>query len=476
MKAHLLFVLSAVSAIGLISMALMPWAPASAGVNSNMPERVSVHSNGTQGAGRSGAPVIADNGRFVAFESDANNLVAGDTNGVTDIFIRDRQLLTTSRVSVGPGGAQANGASYAPAISADGRYVAFVSEATNLVAGDTNGTSDIFVHDRQAATTSRVSLGPGGAQSEGWSDFPAISADGLFVAFISDADDFVANDTNGFYDVFVRDLAAGVTSRVSVASDGTEGDGESWYPVLSANGRYVAFESAAPNLVAGDTNDFWDVFVHDRQTGATSRVSVKTGGAEGDGDSFSAAISADGLIVAFESDAKLVNNDTNNKTDIFVRDRQASTTSRVSVSSNGVQANSDSYAPAISPEGGYVAFSSIAGNLVPGDTNSASDVFLYDRQTGVTNRVSVNNTGVQGDGDSGAVDLTANGLYVAFQSDAANLVANDSNDVTDAFIHARNEIVTPTPTPPPTTVPPTIIPTSTPVTPTHWLYLPVSMK
>ncbi len=472
MKAHLLFVLSAVSAIGLISMALMPWAPAAAGVNNNMPERVSVHSNGTQGAGRSGAPVIAGNGRFVAFESDANNLVAGDTNGKTDIFVHDRTTATTSRVSVKTGGMEGDDHSYAPAISDDGRYVVFMSEATNLVVGDTNEASDIFVHDRQTATTSRVSVGPGGAQSDGWSDSPVISGDGLFVAFVSDAGNLVADDTNDVYDVFVRDLTAGVTSRVSVASDGTESDAESLYPALSADGRYVAFESAAPNLVTGDTNDFWDVFVHDRQTGTTSRVSVNTGGAEGDGDSFSAAISADGLIVAFESDAKLVNNDTNNKTDIFVRDRQASTTSRVSVSSNGVQANSDSYAPAISPEGGYVAFSSIAGNLVPGDTNSASDVFLHDRQTGVTNRVSVNNTGVQGDGDSGAVDLSSDGLYVAFQSDAANLVTNDSNDVTDAFIHARNEIVTPTPIPPPPTVPPN----PTTVVPTHWLYLPVSMK
>ena len=241
-------------------------------------ERVSIDSTGAQANGGSWGETISADGRYVAFISDATNLVPGDTNGATDIFVRDRQTNTTERVSVDSAGAQANDFSGQPSISADGRYVAFWSYATNLVPGvpgDTNGAYDVFVRDRLAGATERVSIDSTGMQSDGYSYQPSISADGRYVAFLSDATNLVPGDTNGMPDIFVHDrdadnngvfdeLGPGKTSteRVSIDSTGTQADGYSFWLSISADGRYVAFRSAATNLVPGDTNGKTDVFVH----------------------------------------------------------------------------------------------------------------------------------------------------------------------------------------------------------------------
>ena len=297
-------------------------------------ERVSVGPGGVQGNGTSDYPAISADGRFVAFQSDATNLVPGDTNFLADVFVRDRQTGTTQRVSLGPGGRQGNGSSVGPAISADGRVIAFVSNAPNLVPGDTNGMLDVFVRDRQTGTTRRVSLGQGGVQSNGSSFTPALSADGRFVAFQSAASNLVPGDTNGQPDVFVFDRKTGTTHRVNVGPGGVQAPDGGSEPALSANGRFVAFTSYSSNLVPGDTNFATDVFVRDRQTGTTRRVNLGPGGVEGD-DSFGSArpaISADGRFVAFNSYAtNLVPGDTNGLPDVFVRDRQTRTTRRVSL-------------------------------------------------------------------------------------------------------------------------------------------------
>src|SRR2546426_905363 len=264
-------------------------------------ERVSVDSAGTQANGASFGQALSADGRFVAFTSVAPDLVAGDTSGAADVFAHDRQTGTTKRVSVDSAGTQANGDSTGVALSADGRFVAFTSVATNLVAGDTNGVTDVFVHDRQAGTTERVSVDSAGSEGNGASTGVALSADGRFVAFTSVATNLVAGDTNGVTDVFVHDRQTGTTERASVDSAGTEGNGASAGVVLSADGRYVAFTSVATNLVAGDTNGVTDVFVHDRQTGTTERVSVDSAGIEGNGASAGVALSADGRFVAFTS-------------------------------------------------------------------------------------------------------------------------------------------------------------------------------
>jgi Tol biopolymer transport system component len=285
-------------------------------------ELVSVDSAEVKGDGGSYDAAVSADGRYVAFHSSATNLVADDTNGQTDIFVRDRQSGTTERVSVDSAGIQSNNATYGPKISADGRYVAFQSFASNLVANDTNGVYDIFVHDRDTGMTERVSVDSAGEQSAGSSYDPSLSADGRYVAF-SSYGDLVDDDTNAEGDIFVRDRQTDTTERVSIDSAGAEGNDNSFDPSISADGRYVAFRSYASNLVAGDTHYREDIFVHDRQHATTKRVSVDNLGREADDDSSGPSISADGRFVAFQSNAaNLVAGDTDFTSDIFVRDLQ----------------------------------------------------------------------------------------------------------------------------------------------------------
>jgi Tol biopolymer transport system component len=279
-----------------------------------------VASDGTQANRPSYRPSISADGRYVAFSSGASNLVPGDTNYWVDVFGRDCQTGETTRVSVASDGTQANYPSYRPSISADGRFVAFDSQASNLVANDTNGRSDVFVHDRQTGETSRVSVRSDGTQGTGGNSYiPRLSADGRYVAFYSEAPNLVAGDTNGFLDVFVHDHQTGQTTRVSVRNDGGQGNEDSAWPAISADGRYVAFYGEASNLVVGDTNGVWDVFAHGRETGETFRVSVASGGRQGNRTSLLPSISADGRCVAFSSEAtNLVSGDHNGKSDAFV--------------------------------------------------------------------------------------------------------------------------------------------------------------
>jgi Tol biopolymer transport system component len=418
-----------------------PFANASHGGPWHVVQRVSVASDGTEGNDDSWWPSMSADGRYVAFQSRASNLVPGDTNGTWDVFVHDRMTGQTTRVSVASDGTEGNGVSGLPSISADGRYVAFVSAASNLVPGDTNGKFDVFVHDRVTGQTTRVSVASDGTEGNDDSWWPSISADGRYVAFSSLASNLVPGDTNGTWDVFVHDRLTGQTTRVSVASDGTQGNNGSGDPSISADGRYVAFSSLASNLVPGDTNGTWDVFVHDRLTGQTTRVSVASDGTEGNGVSRRPpSISADGRYVAFYSEASnLVPGDTNELVDVFVHDRLTGQTTRVSVASDGTQGNSYSQWPSISADGRYVAFMSWASNLVPGDTNEVQDIFVHDRMTGQTTRVSVASDGTEGNGDSWLPSISADGRYVAFASEASNLVSGDTNGKRDIFVAAAVE-------------------------------------
>jgi Tol biopolymer transport system component len=393
-------------------------------------------STGVQGS--DSGPAISLDGRYVTFDSGLTNLVPGDTNGAYDVFVRDRQTGTTYLVSRDSAGVEGNGYSDSPSISADGRYVAFQSSATNLVSGDTNGAYDVFVRDRTAGTTTRISKSSAGVEGNGYSDSPSISSDGRYVAFQSSATNLVSGDTNGMDDIFVRDRQTGTTYLVSRDSSGVEGDGHSDSPSISADGRYVAFYSGSTNLVTGDTNGAWDIFVRDRQTGTTTRVSRSSAGVEGDGYSSNPSISADGRYVTFESLAtNLVSGDTNGKRDIFVRDRQTGTTTRVSKTSVGVEGDGHSLNPSISADGGYVTFDSGSTNLVSGDTNGAWDIFVRDRQTGTTTLVSRSSAGLEGDGSSFYPSISADGRYVKFESTATNLVLGDTNGYNDIFVRDR---------------------------------------
>ena len=385
--------------------------------------RVSVATGGAQANAYSNEASVSADGRYVAFTSGASNLVAGDTNGYEDVFVHDRTTGTTARVSVAAGGVQANGGSGYPSISADGRYVAFASEASNLVAGDTNGALDVFVHDRTTGTTTRVSVATDGAQGDSLSMDPSISADGRYVAFQSYAGNLAGGGTDGDWNVFVRDRTASTTALVNVAIGGAKANGYGENPSISADGRYVAFESNASNLVAGDANGAEDVFVRDRTTGMTTRVSVGTGGTEADLDSVIPSISADGRYIAFESYAtNLVAGDANGVEDVFVHDRTTGTTTRVSVTTGGTEADSGGLSAAISADGRYVAFFGYYG------------VMVHDCTTGTTTVVSVASNGALANDWSDYPSISADGRYVAFDSRASNLVAGDTNEAGDVFV------------------------------------------
>ena len=345
-------------------------------------ELVDVSTSGVQANGTAGiwGFMISRDGRYVVFESRANNLVLGDSNGCGDIFLRDRANGTTELVSLSAAGVQANGDSSYPTVSGDGRFVAFSSRATNLVPGDANGVDDVFVRDRRTGTTERVSVSS--QETEGNSDsfLPVISADGRFVAFVSIASNLVAGDSNGTNDIFVRDRRLGTTQRVSITSDGREANSGSGYPAISGNGRYVAFASMASNLVPGDSNHSPDVFLHDLRTGTTEIVSVATGGEHGNSGSSFPSVSADGRFVAFESFSTNLP-DGGNGVNVYVRDRTAETTEIVSIKTNGerVQGGAFNELASISDDGRYVVFRSANRDLVPGDSNGSADVFLHDR-------------------------------------------------------------------------------------------------
>ncbi len=395
--------------------------------------RVSVGSSGGQANGTSANPSVSADGRYVAFHSNATNL---DSFGVGGLFVRDCLLGFTERVCTTASGGPADGDH--PSVSADGRFVAFESASPNLVVGDTNSATDIFVRDRQAGTTERVSVATGGAEADAGGYAPSLSADGRFVAFSSYATNLVSGDANGTGDVFVHDRFLGTTERVSVDSTGAQGNGDTYGCSVSSDGRFVTFYSGATNLVAGDTNGAWDIFVRDRLLGTTERVSVATGGAQANEHSEDPSISADGRFVAFWSNAtNLIAGDTNGASDIFVRDRQQATTERASVDSNGSQAIGGSSGPSISSDGRFVVFWSGATNLVSGDWNAFPDVFIRDRQFGKTQRVSLDSGGAQADNSSYVPSVSADGRFVAFTSDASNLVAGDTNADADVFLRDR---------------------------------------
>ncbi len=405
-------------------------------------ERVSVDTTGGDPDNQSTNPSISADGRYVAFDSAASDLVAGDGNGMDDVFVRDRRTNTTTRVSVDGAGFDPDNFSGFPSISADGRYVAFQSWATDLVGGDSNGTLDVFVRDLQTNTTSRVSVDTAGGDPDNQSQNPSISADGRYVAFDSFATDLVVGDGNGQADVFVRDRQTNTTVRASVDTAGGDPDNWSQNSSISADGRYVAFQSWASDLVVGDGNGQADIFVRDLQTNTTVRVSVDTAGGDPDSFSWNPSISADGRYVAFHSFATdLVAGDGNGMTDIFVRDLQTNTTTRVSVDTAGGDPDGPSLFPSISADGRYVAFDSWATDLVAGDGNAATDVFVRDLQTNTTERASVDTAGGDPDGPSQNSSISAEGRYVAFSSFATDLVVGDGNGMTDVFVRSRGDPV-----------------------------------
>ena len=369
---------------------------------------------------------ISTDGRYVAFSSQATNLLPGDTNDKEDIFVVDRTLGKIVRASLSSAGAEANGYCNKPSISGDGRFVVFLSSATTLVAGDTNGYRDAFVRDLQTNQTSLVSVSSSGVQANANIYNPQITEDGNFIVYETSASNLVADDTNGATDIFLYDRTLATTHRVSLASNGTQGSDSASSPFISADGHYVVFQTGN-NLLPTDTNNLTDAYVRDLLTDELFLASVTNEGTPGNGNSGYPTLTSDGRYVVFSSDSSnLVSGDTNGMYDIFVRDRQSNSTQRVSVSSNGTQSNDYSHSGRIAAGGRYVVFVSSATNLVTGDTNVKDDVFLRDLQTNITTRLSVSTAGDQGNDDSSYAALTPDGLRVVFQSRATNFAAGDT--------------------------------------------------
>lgn len=394
---------------------------------------VSVATNGRAGNQISSQPAISADGRYVAFTSKASNLVAGDTNRKADIFVRDLLLGRTERVSVATNGSQANNDSMEPAISGDGRFVVFTSTATNLVPNILRGPDDdwyrgpgisVFIHDRQTRTTTLVSVSSSGVPSDERAWLGDVSYDGRYVLFSSHCEHLVQPDYNGNRrDVFRHDRVTGITRMIDLLPNGENPWEGGSFSAISADGNRIVYRSLDGGLVAGDTNQTFDIFVYDVAAGATRRVSVASDGVEGKAQSNRPSISANGTYAAFDTNATLVPGDNNARSDVFVHDLTTGLTTRVSIRTGGAQGNNHSTQASLSWDGRFVVFASLATNLITGDTNGQSDIFLHDRLTGDTSRVSLAAGGAQATGgESTAPRLSADGHSVVFVSKAKNLI------------------------------------------------------
>jgi uncharacterized repeat protein (TIGR01451 family) len=402
-------------------------------------EWVSVSSDGTGANNQSDIPAISGDGRFVAFVSLADNLVLGDTNGFADTFVHDRLTDATERVSLSDRGRQGNadsgliGVAAYPAISADGRFVAFVSQADNLVSGDRNVNADVFVRDRLLGTTERVSVNSAGEEADIGGEGPAISADGRFVAFQSQAQNLVPGGNPFLFvdQVYVHDRETGTTEIISVNTAGEPGNSLNVQADISADGRFVVFSSFAENLVPGPQSGL-QVYLRDRATGMIERITEDAAGEPGDGSSVDPTVSLDGRFVAFQTNSGNLIGDGDHESQILVKDRVTGAFERVSATSAGEPADLLSEHPDITPDGRSVAFFSLATNLVPGDTNNRRDIFVRDRQIGTVVRVSVSTAGEEGNSESQWPTISDDGLVTAFQSGADNLVPNANGGI---FVH-----------------------------------------
>ena len=395
---------------------------------------VSKSDQGTPGDAYSDDPASSADGRFVAFESAAANLVVNDTNDAADIFVFDRQNQTITRVSVATGGVQANGASSAPDISGDGRLVVFYSPADNLVANDTNNRSDVFLHDRQTGTTQRISVDESGDQLVGSSAYTSISADGRFVTYASQGDPLgVVGDNT--YQVYLYEVATGDIEIVSVDANGDPGSSDSYESSISSDGSRVAFTSTAA-LVAEDAGSDWDVYLYDRTTDALRLLSESADGStSADGFTDEPAISADGQFVVFYSLAtNLVTPATvGNISQVYIHDVAQDTLELLSVDGQGEPGNGDSFSRAISGDGRFVVIHTQATNIVTPDNNAAGDLVVYDRLNGTRSRIQ-NLQGEQLDGSTFAdQDISDDGRFIAFSSTTTNLVTGGVGGVRDVF-------------------------------------------
>jgi TolB protein len=405
-------------------------APSAAG-----PRRVSEPAAGGDGDGLSFNPALSANGRFVAFASSSTNLVAGDDNSVPDVFVRGVRRGELRLVSTSIDGGPANGPSGSPSLSADGRWIAFVSYAGDLVpqGPPKDGVARVYLRDLKTGEITLVSRGRSDVPSDSDSFDPCVSGNGRFVAFASYAGNLVGGDGNFSGDVFVFDRRTKAIERISEAAAGGDAAADSGFPTISFDGRYVAFESWAANLVTGDGNAVTDVFRRDRRLGTTTRVSAAPGGGDADVDSYSARISADGRRVAFTSYASnLSARDGNGTSDVYVWNAKTGATTLASVNPAGDAAGGDSGPGVLSPDGRFLVFVSSAVDVDPAYPTSAADVFVRDLTRGRTWRASLVTRSLDGPAVEPCASTRA--AVIAFGSFATNLAEGDKNSGEDIFV------------------------------------------
>ncbi|MEW6445128.1 MAG: Ig-like domain-containing protein [Pseudomonadota bacterium] len=429
--------------------------------------RLSVSGAGAQANGVSANPAASADGRYVVYESDASNLVANDKNGKRDIFYLDVQTLEVRRISVSSAGVEANGASYSPAISPDGRYVVYESDATNLVGDDKNKVRDIFLYDAKNASTVRVSLNSSGVEGNAESNAGVVSQDGRYIAFSSKSTNLVAGATlpSGtlvYRNIYLHDMLNGKTTVITQGGgvpvlpvdDPTTpsvdesiittplvawGNADSNKPTLSNDGRYIAYQSLATNLGPTDTNGKQDIYLYDVNTG-TGIPMLVTGGANDDSLNPRLTRYTGGVWLAYQSYANNLDNlaDINNEQDVYIYDSAIGANRLASLNSGGAGLNGSSLNPSVASSGQDLVFESWASNLVNGDTNLARDVFWRNLGTGVVKRLSVTKTGKEVARSSWQPYMALNGRYVLFESDATDLVDDDTNAIADIFMVDMN--------------------------------------
>jgi Tol biopolymer transport system component len=398
-------------------------------------KRVSVSETGLEGDGVSRVVDVTADGRGIVFESDANNLVANDTNTTfSDLFYKDLVTgqvtwITAPRIEGGFGFG-----GYGGDISPNGRYVVFHTAATNLVGGDSSARENIFVQDLMRGTVSRLTTGQGGTPADGASKNASFNSDGSNIVFESFATNLGAFDDNAFTDIYIKNFSTDQVTLISTPTTGEKVNGHSFAPQFSSNGQFIVFESEASNLVLRDENNRTDIFIKNLQGGL--EIVSREGATQAQDVCRSAVVSADGRYVLFETRATdFEGNDGNGTWDVFLKDRSSGTISRISSTSGGAAGDdrSTSKGASFSPDGRYVIFESYADNLVAGDNNNASDIFRKDLVTGEMVRLSVAANGSEGKGDSHDGRLSQDGRYFFFSSEASTLVANDTNNAFDIF-------------------------------------------